>query len=108
MSCAGGDDEANTCPEIFGVVSPHNAELDRELAANRVHLFQLLVVICVTYLNIVLQRETYSNQSREVGGVDIALGVQVQNSSLPAARRPGLDARRRLEVEVALRRAWKT
>lgn len=84
---------------LLGTLSPRDAELNRELAANRVHLFQLLGMICVTHLNIALQRETYINQSREVGGVDIALGVHVQNSSLAAARRPGLDARRGLKVE---------
>jgi hypothetical protein len=92
---------------LLVALSPRDSELDPELAADRVHLFQLLVVICVTHLNIVLQRETYSNQSREVGGVEIALGVHVQNSSLAAAGRPGLDARRGLEVEVATYMAGK-
>ena len=93
---------------LLGALSPCDGELDRELAADRVHLFQLLVVICVTHLNIVWQRETYSNQSREAGGVEIALGVHVQNSSLAAAGRPRRDARIGLEVEVAARRARKS
>jgi len=70
---------------LLVALSPRDSELDRELAADRVH----------------------SNQSREVGGVEIALGVHVQNSSLAAAGRPGLDARRGLEVEVATYMARK-
>jgi hypothetical protein len=107
MSCAGGDDEANMSRNLIVAMSPRDGEHDRELAADRVHLFQLLVVICVTHLNIALKRETYSNQSREVGGAEIALRVHVQNSSRAAAGRPGLDARRGLEVEVATHIARK-
>lgn len=93
---------------LLVALSPRDGELDCELAADRIHLFQWLVVICLTLLNVVLQRETYSNQSWEVGGVEITLGVHVQNSSLAAAGRPGLDAGRGLEVEETARRTGKT
>jgi len=66
-------------------MSPVDGELNRELAANRVH----------------------SDQGRQVGRAEIALSIHVQNSSLAATGRPGLDARLGLEVEVVAVRARK-
>ena len=42
-----------------------------------------------------------------MGGAVVALGVYVEDGSVAAAWRPGLDAGRGLEVEVAARRAGK-